>query len=303
MRAKDYRVSKEEMLNVISIISEDTSEEFLKIVESVYPSAYRMGLNNAARVAMFVANCAHESSGFMRLEENMNYSAKRLRQVWPSRFRSSATARKYAYNPEGLAAYVYNGRMGNRPGTDDGWRYRGSGFIQLTGRSNFEKYAKITGTYIDVDPDTLRKDKHLALITAIAYFCHRRYKGKSLLEWADLGSHINVCRGINGGTHGLNERTANARLILDVLKEDEGGFTLPIVKRGSKGLRVRPVQYKLKLLGYKIYNVDGIFGKGTEAAVKHFQSRNDLKPDGIVGGKTLTAINKALFLKGYGDKV
>lgn len=91
-------------------------------------------------LAYIMATAHHETGArFAPVEENLNYSAKRLTQVWPSRFPSLAAATPYANNPQKLANKVYGGRMGN-DGPDDGWRYRGRGFVQVTGRDNYAKY-------------------------------------------------------------------------------------------------------------------------------------------------------------------
>ncbi len=97
------------------------------------------GINaNKLRVAHFMAQILHESGAFTILDENMNYTAKRMMQVWPSRFKTLASAQPFANNPEKLANKVYGGRMGNvDPG--DGWKYHGRGLLQLTGRGILQK--------------------------------------------------------------------------------------------------------------------------------------------------------------------
>lgn len=92
--------------------------------------------------AYALATAKHETGGtFGPVTENLNYTTvKRIRQVWPSRFPSDAHARPYVRNPEGLANFVYNGRLGNRPGSNDGWSFRGRGLAQVTGRANYEKW-------------------------------------------------------------------------------------------------------------------------------------------------------------------
>src|SRR5258706_10657065 len=89
-------------------------------------------------MAAFLAQIVHESGNLQNLEENLRYSAKRLREVWPKRFPDGATAEAYAGNAEKLANRVYAGRLGNGDeASGDGWKYRGRGLIQLTGRSNY----------------------------------------------------------------------------------------------------------------------------------------------------------------------
>lgn len=100
------------------------------------------GIVGARRVRHFIAQCGHESSEFRKLEEGMSYSAERLMQVWPTRFPTLAAATPYARRPEALANKVYANRMGNGDEkSGDGWRYRGSGLIGLTGLDNQKKCA------------------------------------------------------------------------------------------------------------------------------------------------------------------
>ncbi|GGX98987.1 glycoside hydrolase family 19 protein [Pseudoduganella dura] len=130
-----------------------TPEQLLKIVPSVGQAAgvYTTALNAAAdrflintpkRMAHFLAQIAHESGQLERFREGMSYSASRLRDVWPARFRSIEIAMLYQRNPEKLANYVYANRMGNGDEkSGDGWRYRGAGWIQITGKNNHREVA------------------------------------------------------------------------------------------------------------------------------------------------------------------
>jgi putative chitinase len=106
----------------------------------------RFDINTPERQAAFIGQCAHESGGFKTLQENLNYSAKGLHATWPSRFASEADAQPFHRNPEKIANKVYSGRMGN---TDegDGWKYRGRGLIQLTGKDNY----RLASDALDVD--------------------------------------------------------------------------------------------------------------------------------------------------------
>ena len=155
-------------------------------------------LSSNARLAALVAQCAHESGGFKRLDENLRYSAKRLCQVWPSRFHNEEEAAPFAYNPEGLANAVYGGRMGNvHPG--DGWRFRGRGYLQLTGRENYRSFGLEDTPEQASEPET-------AWRVAIEFMDTRSRGGKTAFEWADEGHVENATRIINGGTHGLADR-------------------------------------------------------------------------------------------------
>ncbi len=161
-------------------------------------------------LAHFVAQVLHESGGLGRLVENLNYSAERLCAVWPKRFPNPDRARPYARNPEGLANYVYGGRMGNiDPG--DGWRYIGRGLIQITGRSNYELIAELTGMDVVTTPDLLT-EPNAALLSALAWW------GESLPEADDM-SVEQVTRVVNGGLNGLDERKRLFERAMRVLED------------------------------------------------------------------------------------
>ena len=107
-------------------------------------AADRFDIDTELRVAAFLAQLSHESSRFTRVVENLNYSADRLAKVWPSRFadmtgQPTATAKRIARRPEDIANVTYAGRMGNgSAGSGDGWKYRGRGLIQITGREMYQ---------------------------------------------------------------------------------------------------------------------------------------------------------------------
>lgn len=107
----------------------------------------RQGIDDGRWVANILAQVHHETGGtMMPISENLTYiTAKRIRQVWPSRFPTEASAAPYVRNPEGLAIRVYGDRLGNRPGTRDGWLYRGQGQIQPTGRDHFVRFGELLG--------------------------------------------------------------------------------------------------------------------------------------------------------------
>ena len=103
-------------------------------------------INTPQRMAAFIAQTAHESGNYVFLKENLNYKAASLRRVFPKYFPDDATAARYANKPEMIANRAYGGRMGNGPEeSGDGWRYRGKGLIQLTGKDNYTRYAEKIG--------------------------------------------------------------------------------------------------------------------------------------------------------------
>lgn len=163
------------------------------------------GINSPLRAAAFLAQLAHESVELTRLEENLNYSAQRLVQVWPRRF-TAAIAATYARQPERIANYVYGNRadLGNGDeASGDGWRFRGRGPIQLTGRANYRRAGTKLGLPLEQQPDLVAKDAAIGARVAGLF-----WRDKNLNVPADNGDLIKVTKIINGGTHGLQERLA-----------------------------------------------------------------------------------------------
>lgn len=162
----------------------------------------KYGINTPLRVAHFMAQVSHESNGGTVTAENMNYTtAGRIAAVWPSRF-TSETALAYVRNPKKLASEVYNSRMGNRPGTDDGYNYRGRGLLQLTGRESYQDMATRTGLDLVNSPDLAFSPEH-ALEIAAAEFAKL-----GALPFCDRDDLNAVTRRVNGGLIGLDSRKA-----------------------------------------------------------------------------------------------
>ena len=162
------------------------------------------------RQAAFIGQCAVESANFTRLQENLNYSAQRLTQVWFSRFPNVSMAEPYAHNPEKLANFVYAGRMGNLQ-DGDGWKFHGRGLIQLTGRENYANCGSGIGVDIIDNPDLLLTPKYAAL--SAGWFWNK----KGLNALADTQEYGTMTRRINGGLTGLEERIAKITKTLQVL--------------------------------------------------------------------------------------
>jgi len=160
---------------------------------------------NVRRAACFLATCAIESVNFTKLVENMNYSAKRLSEVWPKRFRGedgkpNALALQIANKPEMIANTVYANRMGNGPAeTGDGWRFRGRGFIPLTGKYNYRLYGEYLGLDLEGNPELAEREDIAAEIAA--EFWYR----SNLNDAADVLDLIAIRRKVNGGLIGFNE--------------------------------------------------------------------------------------------------
>lgn len=171
-------------------------EAFAKADETF--AAY--GINdNKLRLAHFMAQALHETGGLTVLMENMNYSAKRMTQVWPKRFPTEKDAQPYAHNPEKLANKVYGGRMGNdKPG--DGWKYIGRGIIQCTGKESYAKFGKLLGIDLVGNPD-LAIDPRYSLHIAC-----EEWKEKGCNALADEDSITKITQKINGGQIGIADR-------------------------------------------------------------------------------------------------
>ncbi len=161
----------------------------------------KYGIDSPKLIAHVMAQISHECGAGRSVIENLNYTAFRMTQVWPSRFPTIADAAPYAGNGRLLANKVYNGRMGNRVGTDDGWTYRGRGAAQTTGRDNYVNLARATGLDVLGNPD-LVNDPRYFMLCGVADFilC-------GCLPYAQRDDVLGVTKKLNGGTVGLNERT------------------------------------------------------------------------------------------------
>jgi putative chitinase len=245
------------------------------------------------RIAGFVAQCAHESADFKLLEENLNYKEETLLRVFPRYFGpGKRSAAEYARNPEKIANYVYmdefrsaSGALGNtQPG--DGWRFRGKGLKQVTGRANHTAFGKTVDLTAEEAAEYLLTKKG-ALESALWFWGSR-----NLNAVADTGDVVKLTKIINGGDIGLADRQARYAKAMAVLTGSAPVAAAPAtaassggaLRVGSKGEDVQRVQ---KALGIA---ADGDFGPGTERAVKAWQSANGLTPDGVVGPKTLAKL-------------
>lgn len=159
----------------------------------------KYGVTTPKRKAMFFAQLDHES-GLKPTVENLNYSATRLLQMFPKYF-SKNDVDEFAGKPEKIANRVYANRMGNgNQNSGDGWKYRGRGFIQLTGRSNYTLLSKDTGVYYVGNPDLLLNEAD-SMVSALWFWQKNR-----LNELADWGDVEGATRVINGGLNGLEDR-------------------------------------------------------------------------------------------------
>lgn len=156
---------------------------------------------SAAHLAYPLATTFHETNRAMVPNvENLNYTTvARIRAVWPSRFPTDASAAPFVRNPRGLANHVYNGRMGNRTGTDDGWNFRGRGLPHLTGRDNYARASRVLGVDFVAQPDLALEPEHAARIL-YAGMSEGWFTGKRLSDYfsATKNDPVNARRIVNG---------------------------------------------------------------------------------------------------------
>ncbi len=175
-----------------------------KWAEPLLEVFHRYEINTPSRQAAFIGQCAHESSGFKTLQENLNYSAEALMRTWPSRFPTMEVAQQYARNPEKIANRVYGGRMGNGlEEAGEGWKYRGRGLIQLTGKDNYTLASDALSQDFISDPDLVLEPRWAALTAG--WYWNKRQLNKE----ADAKDYTAMTKKINGGTIGLNDRIAH----------------------------------------------------------------------------------------------
>jgi putative chitinase len=171
-------------------------------------------INTPRRIAAWLATLAHESASLTHLQENLNYSAVRLLQVWPNRFGiGKANPVDYAYQPEKLANFVYSNRMGNGDEeSGDGWRYIGRGPIQLTGKDNYSRCSAGINTNIVKFPDLLLEPSVGAM--SAGWF----WASNGLNELADEDRFEDIVRRVNGGLTGYEQRVASLKTAQDAVQ-------------------------------------------------------------------------------------
>lgn len=165
----------------------------------IFADTVRQGSFSKGRAEIddFLGQVLHESAMLTRFSEGLNYSAERLMAVWPTRFKTLDMAKLYAHNPEALANFVYAGRMGNTE-PDDGWRFRGRGPIQLTGRANYARVGDLIGQDLTVLPELMEQPRY-ALEATIAWW-------EDKIPDSMLGDPEKITKRVNGGLIGLAER-------------------------------------------------------------------------------------------------
>lgn len=169
-------------------------------------------INTPKRIASFVAQCAHESGSFVFLTENLNYKAESLMKVFPKYFKDMATAKAYEKKPEKIANKIYADRMGNgNEASGDGWKYRGRGLIQLTGKTNYTWFA----ASLEITPEEAAE--YTQTFEGAAQSACWFWETNKLNQYADSGDIVTMTKRINGGTIGLDDRIKHYEHALHVL--------------------------------------------------------------------------------------
>lgn len=264
----------------------------VKAVVEGWPTAEAAYITTPERISQFLANVGAETGGLTAIEENMNYTAERIRQVWPSRFKSVDAAKPYAGQPAKLANKVYGKRLGNKGGSD-GWDFRGGGMLQTTGRENYRKMG------FEHNPDGLREPVQ-AFATAV-----REWKNRGCNALADNRATAAIRKKINGGTNGLDHvqnYLVKARSIFAGYKPASAPKPTPAPKPVPKPVPkpqpapapafvaeradVQHVQSMLWTLGFtevgsrdeKTGVFDGIKGKFTNTAILAYRNERGVMP-------------------------
>ena len=257
-------------------------------MNEVFP---KYDISTPGRIASFIAQCGHESGGWRTFSENLNYSAKALDAIFGKYFvRAGRDAQEYHRQPEKIANVVYANRMDNGD-TDsgDGWRYRGRGPIQLTGKANYTAFANDMDVDVIDNPDLVSEDKEIALMSAIWF-----WNKNKLNQYADSGDIKTMTKRINGGYIGLEDRIHHYKEAMEMLGEDAGEHDSDVgdddhadaenygtLRKGMRGDGVKAMQEALGI------GADGVFGPGTERKLKEWQAAHGLVADGIAGPETL----------------
>jgi len=186
------------------------------VIAMIPDTAQKFQINTPLRLAHFLAQCGHESGGFKATQENLNYSAKGLRGIFGKYFPTDSLAEQYQRKPEAIASRVYGGRMGNGvESTKEGYKFRGRGYIQLTGKDNYTAFGKAINEDVISNPDLV--SSKYALLSAAWFFSKN-----GLHKMADEGSTdtvvTKITKRVNGGTIGLADRIKHFKEYYELLK-------------------------------------------------------------------------------------
>jgi putative chitinase len=265
------------------VVAGASSSKIAAYVDPIFNAMHEFGIDTSDRQVMFLAQVMTESGALSVVVENLNYSADGLLRTFPKYYRNASEANAHAKQPIKIASRVYANRMGNgNEASQDGWKFRGRGLIQITGKNNYVSFGEEIGMDLTEDPSYLETAEGAA--RSAAWF----WKVNNLNRFADSHDIVGCSKAVNGGTNGLDERKKYYARGMAVL----GAAPAPVspafttLTIGSSGPAVEEIQ---TLLGIE---ADGKFGPGTAAAVKAFQTRNGLVADGVVGPKTYAEMKK-----------
>jgi putative chitinase len=282
-----FELKKEQLAQLIP--GNKNVDDWFEALVAVMP---KYGINTERRAAHFISQCAHESNNFRSLQENLNYSEKALNAVFGRYFGAppKRNAAEYARNPEKIANYVYMDefrkyKMGNVK-EGDGWLFRGRGLKQLTGRENYTRFGKSIN--ISAEEAAIYVATPKGAVESACWF----WDANNLNDIADTDDVVRMTKKINGGNIGLESRQTRYAKAMEVfgnpvsLAEDAGDDDFEIedigvLRKGSRGEGVKMMQEAMGI------GADGIFGPGTERALKEWQASKGLVADGIAGPATL----------------
>ena len=186
------------------------------VLAQIPDTAAKFEINTPLRLAHFLAQCGHEFGGFKLVQENLNYGAKGLLGIFKKYFPTEEKAKLYERKPEKIANLVYGSRMGNGPEpSGDGYKFRGRGYIQLTGKDNYTAFGKAINEDIATNPDKVATN--YALLSA-AWFFHKNGLHKIADGGATDAVVTSVTKRVNGGTIGLSDRIKHFKEYYDLLK-------------------------------------------------------------------------------------
>ena len=187
-----------------------------QVLEQIPDVMEKFQINTPLRLSHFLAQCGHESGNFKAVNENLNYGARGLLAIFKKYFPTEAKAMEYERKPEKIANFVYGGRMGNGPeASGEGFKYRGRGYIQLTGKDNYAAFDKVVAEDIVAKPDLVATKYPLL---SAAWF----WNSRKLNELADKGASelevASITKKVNGGTIGLVDRIKHFKEFYNLLK-------------------------------------------------------------------------------------
>jgi putative chitinase len=185
------------------------------VIEQIPDTAKKFNITTPLRLAHFLSQCGHESGGFKAVSENVNYSADGLKKIFPKYFPGNLSE-SYARNPEKIASKVYGGRMGNGDeSTKEGFKFRGRGYIQLTGKDNYKNFTKFIGEDCIGNPDLVATKYPLS---SAAFFFDSNKLWSICDKGADDATVTAVTKRVNGGTIGLPDRIKHFKEYYNLLK-------------------------------------------------------------------------------------